>query len=187
LDAQEFDANLRRDAQRGYFRVFDVVAPWADEAALRIAERLQTKPVQLDAALIESAFVLADQLHIERAAIYVADRAGPSSANWQNLNELMRKAADRLLQQLSAEPKKLVLTRPGLLARYQLDKFLRGLIEASERNDAPALFFVNPVFDQGPLQPVRGSVKELPIPVTSPGQRVRVPQAWLENRHRSVA
>jgi serine/threonine protein kinase len=167
VEKREFDDRLKLAAERGYFRVFDVSAPYADVAAEWIAKKAGSELVPLDRALLEAAEALAQEQE---------GKSGLAS-----LTDIMQQAGERVLATWKAAPCRRVLTRPGLVARYGLEKFLSGVLELGQTDDAPALFLVNPTDDSG-LLAVRGTAgAQLPIPLTSPAQRVRVPDSWIRN------
>ena len=186
-EAHDFDRTLRLAAEKKYFRVFEALAPFSDEAAREIARRVGVEPIFLDEALLKAALARAQSLDVNPAVIYEADRAGPGSPDWEKLCELMRLAAGDLGETLRKSPTSNVLARPGLLARFGLDGLLRSLVEAAQADDAPALFLVNPIHDSPGPQPISARGTSLSIPITSPAQRARVPQSWLENQHRGRA
>jgi hypothetical protein len=114
-----------------------------------------------------------------------ADRAGPSGPDWPNLRDLMRESAERVVRDLVAKNESVLLTHPGLLARYRLDGVLATLVEATQRDDGPAVFLLVPAYlDPGPA-PIDAVPQPMPIPQISPAQRLRVPESWIENRHRA--
>ena len=59
---------------------------------------------------------------------------------------------------------------------------LQKLYDASQQDDGPAVFLVVPSPAQGAA--VIEGLRPLSVPVTSPAQRLRPPQSWIENRHR---
>jgi hypothetical protein len=54
-----------------------------------------------------------------------------------------------VFENLVAHKEPLVLTDPGLVARYQLDVFIKGLIERTREDDARAVFLVLPAASDG--------------------------------------
>lgn len=184
-EAQEFDDRLRLAAEKGSFRVVEVSSPYADAAAEELGRRLKVQPRSLERELLEGALQLAEEFGVELEVVYAADREGPSGPHWSNLRKLIVESAERLGQSLREEKgKRLVLTHPGMLARYHLEGFLRGLWESSQRDDGPAVFLVVPAHsDAGPAS-IHGVTESLVIPTTSAAQRMQVPETWLANLHR---
>ncbi|WP_163782744.1 BREX system serine/threonine kinase PglW [Myxococcus vastator] len=184
-EAQEFNERLRLAAERGSFRVVEVSSPYADAAAEELGRRLKVRPRSLEQELLEGALKLAEEFGAELEVVYAADREGPGGPHWPNLRQLMLESAERLGQSLREEKgKRLVLTHPGMLARYHLESFLRGLWEASQRDDGPAVFLVVPAHSQTERASIHGVTESLPIPTTSAAQRMQVPETWILNLDR---
>jgi hypothetical protein len=114
-----------------------------------------------------------------------AEALGPSGPDWPNLRDLMRESADRVVRDLVSKNESVLLTQPGLLARYRLDSFLTTLLEATQKDDGPAVFLLVPAYDELGPAPIDAVPDPMPIPQSSPAQRLRVPESWIENRHRA--
>ena len=99
----------------------------------------------------------------------------------------MQQAATQMFEGLAAQREPLVLTDPGLLARYQLDGFLQRLIERTREDDAPAVFLVVPAASDAEGVRISHPDGDLPIPLISQAQHLRVPDAWLKNLDRASA
>jgi hypothetical protein len=97
----------------------------------------------------------------------------------------MRESADRVVRDLVSKNESVLLTQPGLLARYRLDSFLTTLLEATQKDDGPAVFLLVPAYDELGPAPIDAVPDPMPIPQSSPAQRLRVPESWIENRHRA--
>jgi len=80
----------------------------------------------------------------------------------------------------------LLLTDPGLLARYDLLGILDELREATRKPKADqvlrTLWVLVPADDPAALPTVSGKA----VPVTSIAERLALPSAWLENVHRTA-
>jgi serine/threonine protein kinase len=185
-EAREFEERLRLAASRKLFRVLEVNCAFADEAAKRLSRELGVDEVSLDRRILHEATVVAREWEIPDATVLSdADRAGPSGPDWPNLRDLMRESADRVVREIVAKNESVLLTQPGLLGRYRLDGFLTTLLEATQRDDGPAVFLLVPAYaDAGPA-PIDAIPEPMPIPQSSPAQRLRVPESWIENRHRA--
>jgi|CZKU01.1.fsa_nt_gi hypothetical protein len=88
------------------------------------------------------------------------------------------------VEQLLSVGETVLLTQPGILARYGLEGPLHALREASQRDVEPrAVFLLLPIFDEpGPTPRINaGALPPLPISLTSAAQRVRISAAWLAN------
>ena len=83
------------------------------------------------------------------------------------------------------EPGPVVLTHPGILARYALSGFLDRIDQATAADQAPAFFLVNPTWQQaGGPPPIDDVDQTLPIPAGRASRRVTVPAAWIQNKDR---
>jgi hypothetical protein len=100
----------------------------------------------------------------------------------------MEQAADRVFTELKTYTKPLVLTEPGLLARYGLARFLKQLLERTGEDETPAMFLLVPSSeDVGGGVRIPHPLGDLPIPLTSPAQHLRVPESWVRNLHKGKA
>ena len=128
-----------------------------------------------------------DALVVERkinpALVTSADREAPSGRDWARLRKLMGDTAERVAARLGKQGDPVVLGDLGLAARFGLGALLQGLLDASRRDDGPAVFLVVPRFGEGVGVAVDGGAVG-PLPMYSPAQRMDVPRAWVENRHR---
>jgi hypothetical protein len=95
---------------------------------------------------------------------------------------LAAEAADRLADQLFPNSMPLLLARPGLIARYELGKFVQRAIQ-STRDDSTASLFL--------LIPCGGRIPRIDNTFSVPGlhssQRLVIPQGWLVNDGRRAA
>jgi serine/threonine protein kinase len=186
-ESLEFDERLRLAAQRGYFRVAEVAKDHADRAAVEMSRRLGVEAISLERLLIDSAWKLIAENEIDLDVVYQADREGPSGEHWPMLRDLMCMSADRVASSLSTRTQPVLLTSPGLLARFGLDDFLGRLVESAQRDDGPGIVLVNPVYGDGGAPRIEHTLGALSIPVTSPAQTMRVPTSWIQNTHRAGA
>ena len=82
-------------------------------------------------------------------------------------------------QQLTTATRTILLTYPGLLARYDQMPLLERLREKVGRRDGiPGVWLLIPGDHQAMLD---GKA----IPILSPGQRTRIPETWICNEHRA--
>ena len=77
-----------------------------------------------------------------------------------------------------------MLVYPGLLARYDQVGLLERLRDrVGRRETCPGLWVLVACDEQSELPLIDGRE----VPLLTPGQRARVPLAWLENAHRAAA
>jgi len=189
-DAQEFARDIEVRQKRGSFCVLEVQPAYARQAAGELARRFSVRPISIENRLILAMEALAGENEIDVATAFAADRAGPAGADWSLLRTLMEQAAERVATELNAQTKPMVLTDPGLLARFGLSRFLKQLVEHARQDDSPAIFLVLPsAEDAGGGVRVPHPIGDLAIPLTSPAQHLRVPMSWIQNWHqgRSIA
>lgn len=187
-DAWEFDDALRIAARRGDWRVFVAEPRHATTVAERVAERVGATARSLDEALLAEIDAVVAERKMQPSVVVQADAQGPRGRDWQRLRDLAQKAAARVTERWTAEPGPLVVRDLGLAARFDLHALLQSLLDATRRDGGPAVFLVLPRYaDQAGAAIDGGALPDLPVPTYSPAQRIDVPRAWIENRHRGEA
>ncbi|WP_437840178.1 protein kinase domain-containing protein [Sorangium sp. So ce1153] len=184
IDARSFDEKIAHALDRRLLRVLGVRADFAREAALALARRAGTAAVSFDAELIAAMKRQIEKLGVDADLVHETDRLGPAGPDWPNLLRLAELAADDVAAKLLPPERPLVLTSPGLLARYRLTSFLAKVIETSKRRDAAAIFLVVPAHDAGGLPLIN---QELPIRGVLPSDGLWVSPHWLANKHNAAA
>lgn len=183
--ANEFARDISVRERRGSFCVLEVQPSRAKAAAEELERRLSVKRVSLDAALLKSMDAVIAENDVDSSTVSAADRTGPAGDEWPNLRSLMEQASDRVLAELFTHTQPLVLTDPGLLARYRLARFLKQLVDHSREDETPAVFLLVPSDDDaGGGVRIPHPAGDLPVPLTSPAQHLRVPESWLKNLDR---
>jgi serine/threonine protein kinase len=182
--AAAFQDQLDRGVAAGRFRVVQVRADVASPAVDALAAALKTQAFSLDHALATAIRKRAEELGVEWANVESTDRAGPDGPDWPLLLELVRQAADGVVDDLlKRREQTLVLAWPGVLARYGLSGALRRIVDGAERGDAPAILLVVPSHADGTAPSING---RLPVPAPLPSQRLVMPDAWLANAHKAA-
>lgn len=154
----------------------------AEDELLRQFEGLQRR--SLEALLIEAMREKARVMGAAWDVVRRADAAPRDAADWRNLTRLARDAAGEVERALVAGEGRLLLVHPGLLARYDQVDLLGRLREALDRpSGLHALWLLVPA-DAAHERPV---LEGRPVPVIGPGQWARIPESWLQNRHRGQA
>jgi serine/threonine protein kinase len=186
-EAREFEARLRLAITRGHFRVLDVTAGLDNQAADELAHRTGARPVSLEREILAEAFRLVRELDIDPAVVLAADRDGPAAPDdWANLRTLMKQAATAVIDRVYQAGEPVILTQPGLLARYSLDDVAEHMVALSRRDHAPAVLLLNPTDDAAAPATIDATPRPLAVPLSSPAQRMRVPESWLRNLHRGA-
>jgi hypothetical protein len=106
-----------------------------------------------------------------------------NSRDFQNLLRHASRAAPRVRDHVLALREPALLTRPGLLARYQVMDMMSDFSQASgTRNGPPSLWLLLPQSDPGMPR-----VNDAVLPVISSANWARLSEAWITNAHRAGA
>ena len=112
-----------------------------------------------------------------------ADAAGANGASWGRLRSVVDSALERFTERLLATDATLLLTNPGLLARYDrldvLAAWRDALHDGDHRLKALWLLMPSTVASDVPLLNGRA------VPVISRNEWSRIPADWLRNAHRA--
>ena len=182
--AAAFQDQLLRSVDTGRFRVIQVRADLAEAAVQRLGETLGVDPVSLDQALPAAMRKQAEADEVDWDMVEAADRAGPEGPEWTQLVGLVQDAAMDLIDRLLADRKgPLVLAWPGSLARYQLAKILKHLVDRADKGDTGAVLLVVPSHADGLAPSING---RLTVPAPLPSQRLLMPEPWIANAHRGA-
>ncbi|WP_437338607.1 protein kinase domain-containing protein [Sorangium sp. So ce394] len=194
-----FRVLLWRGMVAGDGRPVERGAPNAELVAHAVAGRVGGEVVRFDALMVDGAEAVAAEKNLRGglAPALAADAGGPGGAAWPRLLELMRLAAERSVGAVLASGRPRVLTRLGLLARYDLLSVVARLADAHRAPAPPAgrlaTFVVLPVFaGEGAVVEVGADVASrvgasagsclVPVPGLLPHEIVEVPAAWIQ-RH----
>jgi hypothetical protein len=185
--AELTDERLRRHAANGGYLVLTVASNQHERAVREL--------VALGAVQIDADRIVIDALRVEAAAkgidwdraILATDAEGPDGARWPRLLAAARAAAESLRSGLLRGPEHVVLTHPGLLARYDLFGLLDDLRERTTRiaEDGQTLrtvWVLIPSDDPKAAPSLAGRA----VPVTTPTEHFALPEAWLRNLHHTM-
>ena len=179
-DVDDFEQRLRRALASGAFLALTV-----SSRRLRDAERLLASAFPVDVRSIDELLIR----HMKAAAVEAgadwqvvlrADRGPRGSADWANLMRLVgHRALPRVQAELAGAPRPLLLTNPGLLARYDQMAFLDVLRDAAGRAGGPPGVWLLVPRDPQESRPM---IDGKPVPVFTAAQWARIPSAWLAGR-----
>jgi len=189
-EARDFEDLLRLAMEKRNFKVLDVSSGRDGEAVDSLVRHFHALHLSLEKSMLEEVDRLMSESKVNPAVVVKADRDGPSSGMaWENLRKLMRRAAAAVLARLKKAGKErpVVLSQPGLLARYDLVEEAHQLVDYAQQDDAPSILLVNPTDQNATPATIDGPFKPLPVPVISKAQQMRVPKSWLDNLHRGGA
>ena len=177
---------LERHAKGGGFRVITVRAS-QQQRAISSLSGLGATPVSIDALVIGALRRHAAAKGIKwDQAILAADAGGPGGERWARLLTVVRDALVPVRAGLLNGPDHVLLTHPGLLARYDALGLLDELRERTTRQPEPGqtlrtLWVLVPADDPDALPTVQGKA----VPITSSAEHFALPDAWLRNLHRT--
>lgn len=107
--------------------------------------------------------------------------AGRDSADFKNLLRLASRAAPRVRDEIVALCSQALLTRPGLLARYDLVPMLEELAQTSgTANGPPSFWLLLPQEDPG-----RPRIDNVVLGVITDANCAHLTEPWLANAHRA--
>jgi transcriptional regulator with XRE-family HTH domain len=183
--ARGFDERLRHSFDQGTFLFLLVPLRSARAAEQALRERFALEHRNCDELLIRALRREADALGARWETVLNADGAVPGSRDWNRLQELVGRAVTSTMQELVAPDKNVLLTQPGLLARYDrlevLDQFRDEIGRTGSR--VHGLWILVPCDDQNALP----TLHQRPLRVTSQAQWARIPEAWLLSTPRQTA
>lgn len=183
--AREFDERLRHSHAQGTFLVLMVSLKEAQEAERALRDRFNLVHRNCDELLIRSLREQAASLGARWDVVLNADGTPPGSSDWNRLQTLVRCAVDTLPGALAAPSDTVLLTQPGLLARYDRLEVLDRLRDEIGRTGSPVhgLWVLVPCDDQH----VFPTLHQRPLRVTSAAQWARIPSSWLRQSRPPLA
>ncbi|WP_416670054.1 BREX system serine/threonine kinase PglW [Egbenema bharatensis] len=177
-DARQFEERLQRSVKEGAFLALLVHPTRYQKAMEELCHRFPLKRVDFEGLLIDRLQQVAAKAKVKWDLVLQTD-ATPHQGDWDKLMLLVDRAMVAVEAELSSADQTILLIYPGLLARYNQMTLLERLREKVGRTDGiPGLWVLLPN-DQQAL--IAGKA----VPLLSPGQRARIPEGWLENKHRA--
>ncbi len=177
-DARLFEQRLKRGLKEGAFLVLLVPPAQYHEACAELCRRFPVRHVDLEGLLLDALIQVAMKARVHWDLV-VKTVATPGRGDWDKLLLLVGRALPLVEKELVASDQPLLLTYAGLLARYdRLDLLERLRDQVGRRGGPPALWLLVPNDHQAHLD-------GKPVPLLSPGQKARIPDAWLRNEHRA--
>jgi len=182
LDARTLEEKIAHAASTGDFLALTVEPRRAREAESELLRRFPRESVSLERLMLRAMRAEADARRVSWATALAADAATRDSADFRNLLRLAARAAPRVKEEVLALRTPALITRPGLLARYDLTDILVNLAQASgAAGGPPSLWLLIPQANPG-LPVIDGVV----LPVISAANCAWLTRPWLENAHRAV-
>jgi hypothetical protein len=176
-DAQEFERRIRYAIEHGSFLALGVNPKLLPSAARRLTRQYPVVSESLESLLIQGMKTAAVREQVDWNVVRRADAAGPSGAEWSNLLRFVGIVVPEVERRLAQERRPLLLSYPGLLARYGQIRVLQRLEQIAGRPDGPPAVLVLLAADgQHQLPMIDGQA----LPVVTSNQWLRVPEAWVQ-------
>ena len=137
-DADTVDERLKRVVETRGFLALSVSPRNLASVERRLETMLKLTPFSLEEGLIRHMRSIAGKLGARWDVVVAADAAPPSSKDHRLLAQLVRRAIPGLTGEIANTREPLLLTRPGLLARYHQLDLLANVQEVCQRGNAPA-------------------------------------------------
>jgi hypothetical protein len=186
--ARQLEDRLQRAAAAGAFLVLTVESRHLEWAERELVARFPLEARSLEETLIRHMKEETARLGADWDVVLLADAAPPESADWQRLLALVRRTLPIVERELFGAERTLLLTRPGLLARYGQVALLESLCDRVGRRPAPGELALHGVWVLIPSDDPHALplLERKAVPVIGPGQWARIPSAWLTNAHRAA-
>jgi serine/threonine protein kinase len=182
--AMLLEERLQSGASRGSFLAVSVPPDRLARAETELLRRFPLTRIDGDSLFLKVLREKARELEIDWNMVLAADAAEPESFDGQQLRRLVNECAPQLRQALINPTHTLLLTHPGLFARYGLMGMLATLRDDLGRPGGPhGLWLLIPAVVQSTLPRLNGQ----PVPVIAEHQYLTLPEAWLNNAHRAVS
>ena len=171
-DRRQFDERLTRAVKEGSFLTL-MVSPKRYRRAVRLlSERYPVETIDMEGLFLDALRQVAEEARVDWDLVLKAD-AKPGSGDWNKLLRLIGRAMPKIEQRLMSSDKTILMIYPGLIARYDQMPLLQRLRDQVGRKDGiPGLWLLIPGSNQA-------TINGKPVPLISPGQRTKVPDAWV--------
>ena len=181
LSARMLEEKIVHAARTGLFLALTVEPHRAADAEAELAQRFPREVISLERLMLQAMRAEAAASKVQWPVALAADASPRTSPGFRNLLRLAARAAPRVRSHLLALRMPALLTRPGLLARYELMDLLDAVSQASGTTGGPpSLWVLLPQPDPG-LPRIDGTV----LPVISAANWARLSPVWLANAHRT--
>lgn len=164
---------LARDGRR--LLVLTVGPRYHAAAVQRLQRDHGYAPLSLDALIIGAMRTTAQALGVDWQVVRAADAHEPGSRERRNLDRLVGRALDGVIDEIALRSEPTLLLHPGLLARYERIGLIERLREACRDGKTPPLILLVPA-DARAAMPV---IDRAPIPLVHASDWARIPSAWL--------
>ncbi|MCE9575765.1 MAG: protein kinase [Deltaproteobacteria bacterium] len=180
VENADFDERIRTTLERRSLLVLGVPTDLSQAAAAALARIHGLTRHSFDARFLAALDALVAAQEIDPAVVIETDAEGPRADAWRLLTSLSEDAAAQVASALLPPKQPILITEPGLIHRYHLDGFLRGLVAASQNDASAAIILLCPGHggQRGRAPTIEG---ELAVPGLLPGQSAWIPLTWLND------
>lgn len=176
-DARQFEERLRRGLKEGSFHALVVRPSEYQRAHQELSKRFPVELVDFEGLFLDALRAAADKARVNWDLVVATD-ARPREGDWDKLQILVGRALADVEKTLSQADRPLLLIHVGPLARYDRMDLLERLRDRAGRRDGiPGLWVLIP-------GDYTAAIDGKAVPLVGPGQRARVPDAWITNDHR---
>jgi len=176
-DARQFEERLRHGLKEGSFCTLVASPKEYRRASEELARRFPVDLVDFEGLFIEALQEAAQRAKVKWDLVLAAD-ARPREGDWDKLQILVGRAVAAVEERLARAERPVLLIHAGLLARYdRMDLIERLRDRAGRRGGLPGLWLLIP-------GDYTAAMDGKAVPILSPGQRAKVPEAWIKNGHR---
>ncbi|MFV0309060.1 MAG: BREX system serine/threonine kinase PglW [Desertimonas sp.] len=184
--AERAHERLERNGRGGGYLVL-TVTPRAQARAIEQLAPYGAHVIDLDAWIVTALRRHAAERNIRwEQAIIAADAAGPDGERWDKLRTVVADAIAPLVDEVLGTHEHVLLTHPGLLARYGrlsvLDQLRERTRQPLDGQRLATLWVLVPAEDPA-AAPKLGTQA---IPVTTAAEHMALPGPWLENLHQTA-
>jgi serine/threonine protein kinase len=177
------EEKLQSCATRGSFLVLSVPPDRLARAETELLARFPVEKVDGDALFLQHLHALAAQYEIAWDQILSSDAAPEDSFDGQQLRRLVEMIKPQLRDAIVSARQTRLLVNPGLFARYGLMGMLATLRDDTGRTGGPhGVWVLIPAVVDSALPKLNGQ----PVPIIADHQHITLPDAWLNNVHRST-
>jgi serine/threonine protein kinase len=181
LGARAIEDKIVYAAERGIFLALTVDPRRARDAEAELLRRFPREPISLEHLMLGAMRSEAEARRVQWSKALAADAASRDSAEFRNLLRLAARAAPQVKGEVLELRAPTLLTRPGLIARYDLMEMLVAFSQASGvAGGPPSIWLLIPQPGQGLPQ-----IDRAVLPVLSAANWARLTDPWLANAHRA--
>jgi hypothetical protein len=178
-EAQRLQEKLEYGVRKGSFLVLAAERRFLLRAQQELLARFDLELMDADELFLDAMQATAASLGVSWEVVLKADAAPADSRDWERLQMLVEKSVPAVKAAIEASRKTVLLTHPGLFARYQRLHLLDTLRNQVGTAQGPhGLWLLIPGGDHDGIPTLGRDV----IPMVNPAQFEVLNKAWLENK-----